>query len=213
MMPRGKRRAAAWKKIESKLQVADIILTRDTRSALSGSIRKILGSYWNHAVIVFFVPNQSRLFKNILIISAEDHGIEIHRIQKYTKHFDYLELGVKRIPGLSEEVRARVLSFLMNNVDIPYDYLRLLGFLLKFVELKLKGGNKHVKDFLINKDTFVCSSFIQKAFYNAVAKEQKQAVVFKNGIDKRDLPLALEEVTPADIARSNNCEWIYNPHD
>lgn len=177
-------------------------------------IRKVTKSYWDHVALVLFSKDVAKgQYYNQIIEAVAPRGIEVHKLDKYLKDPEKYEIGIKRVPDLDPETRKRILSFMLMNVDIPYDYLRLLGFLLKFVELKLKGGNKHVKDFLINKDTFVCSSFIQKAFYNAVAKEQKQAVVFKDGIDKRDLPLALEEVTAADIARSKNCEWIYNPHN
>ena len=204
------KRAAAWAKIESQLQLADIILVRD-KSLLSRTIRSVTKSYWSHAIIVFAVPDAAMLFNNTLVISAENGGIEIHRIQKYTKHFDYFDFGVKRVPGLSAETKAKVLSYVLNNVDIPYDYLRLFGFLMYFILSKIrKNGQAHLQKIFTNENAFICSSFIQKAFYAAVPKEKKYAAVFK---EDRSSRFFLEEVTPADIARSKNCVWLYNPHN
>ncbi len=204
------KRIEAWTKIEPQLQVADIILVRE-RSLLSRTVRGVTKSYWSHAVIVFAIPNAKTFFNNILVISAENGGIEIHRIQRYTKHFDYFDLGVKRVPGLAAETKAKVLSYVLNNVDIPYDYLRLFGFLLLFFLHRFrKNSHAHLLKRFTNENAFVCSSFIQKAFYEAVLKEKKDSVVFTEDSTSK---FFLEEVTPADIARSKNCTWLYNPHN
>lgn len=204
------KRAAAWREIEPQLQVADIILVRE-RSLLSKTVRSVTKSYWSHAVIVFAVPDSDILFNNILVISAEDGGIEIHRIQRYTKRFDHFDLGVKRVPGLAREIQEKVLSYVLNNVDIPYDYARLFGFLLYFLLNKFRKNSRNIllKRFT-NENAFVCSSFIQKAFYAAVPKEKKDEVIFT---ENRSSRFFLEEVTPADIARSSNCVWLHNPHN
>lgn len=207
------KRAAGWAKIEPHLQVADIILVRD-RMLLSRAVCSVTKSYWSHVVIVFAVPDPNTLFNNILVISAENGGIEIHRIQRYIKqfdHFDHFDLGVKRVPGLSREIQEKVLSYVLNNVDIPYDYMRLFGFLLHFFISKFrKNSQKHLLKRFINENAFICSSFIQKAFYAVVSKEKKDTVVFT---ENKSNKFFLEEVTPADIARSKNCEWLYNPHN
>jgi len=205
----GKKRAKEWEKIWPKLEVADIILTHDASSALSGIIRKVTDSYWNHSLLVFFTKKNKYFFKNILFVSAEDHGIELHRMQRYTNHFDYIDIGVKRVPGLNEELQKKIAKYMLNNIDIPYDYTRLLGLLVKFASSRISGSEEHLKSFLTNKDAFVCSSFLQKAFYESVPPEMKQAVLFKKGSSEKEL----EELTPSVIARSEACEWIYNPHD
>jgi hypothetical protein len=209
-MKTGKKRLEAWKKIESKLQIGDIILTRDTSALLSRSIRKVTGSYWNHVLLVFFIPDQRTLFNNTLLISAETHGIEVHRIQRYTHHFDHVDLGVKRVPGLSDELKDKIVSYAFNQVDIPYDYTRLAGFILKTIENVVSPGNRHLRKFLVNQDAFICSSFVQKAFYDALPPERKYSVIFKNEFDATS---SLEDITPADIARSHNTEWVYNAHN
>jgi len=210
-MKRIDKKIKEWKKIESKLQVGDIILVKETK-IYSKIIRKVTKSHWSHAVLVFFIPTKKMPFKNILVVGAETHGIEIHRIQKFTQKFkENYDLGVKRIPDLSNETKERALSFMFNNVDIPYDYIRLLAFLLSYITNKLKGkkDDKHLKKYLVNKDAFICSSFIQKAFFEAMPKDKKKSTLFTN---KKDTEFFMEETTPADIARSKNSKWIYNPH-
>jgi hypothetical protein len=200
----------AWQKFVPQLEVADIILTRNEKSIISKSIRAATKSYWNHVVIVFSVPDKKTHFNNTLLISAEDHGIEIHRLQRYTNHFDFVDIGVKRVPGLSREMRENVVSYVLNNLDIPYDFTRLLGMVLKFFEQALFHRPGYLKRYLVRQDAFICSAFIQKAFYEVVPPEQKFNVILKNDFDAMTM---LDEVTPADIARSNNCEWLYNPHE
>ena len=199
-----------WKEIEAKLHVADIILARE-KKFFSRMIRKATNSYWSHVMIVFSVDNTSS-FKNILVISAESRGIEIHRLQKFSRKLDDdYDLGVKRFPGLTPEDKQKILSYMLNNVDTPYDYLRLVGFLLNYILhfFRLKKRRAHLKTYLINKNTFICTSFIQKAFFAAVTEKKKNSVLFS---PEKDARMSLEEITPADIARSENFEWIYNPH-
>ncbi len=207
------KRQIEWQGIEPNLQVADIILVRDNEAPLSKVIRKSTNSYWSHVAMVFFVPDKELSFDNILLIGAEHRGIEIHRIQRYTHNLDRLDIGVKRIPGLPLKTRERVVSYVLNNIDIPYDFARLFGFFFRYLFTQLRKKHQdpeHIKKFLINRDTFICSTFIQKAFFEAVPQEKRHAVMFNKELPT---PLALEEVTPADIARSSTCQWLYNPHD
>ncbi|MBI2038182.1 MAG: hypothetical protein HYT15_04665 [Candidatus Magasanikbacteria bacterium] len=197
-------RQEAFAKIEPQLQVADIILSRE-KNWLSRAIREATGSYWSHVSIVFAIPDKH--FNNTLLISAERTGIEIHRIQKYTKDFDYYDLGVKRIPGLSEKTREMVLSYVLNNVDLPYDYGRLFGLFIDYLGNRFLG--KKIINPVCNENAFICSAFIQKAFYNVLPDNKKDSVVFR---DRKISKFFLEEVTPADIARSKKCDWLYNPH-
>ncbi len=202
------KRAQDWAKIEPQLQVADIILTREN-SLFSAAVRKATGSYWSHVSIVFAVPDKKVFFNNILVVSAENKGIEIHRIQRYTKHLDFCDIGVKRVPGLSAEMRQIVLSYVLNNVDIPYDFRRVFGFAVEYFENKFfKKKKEHLEESFFNRNAFICSSFIQKAFYAAMPESKKDSVIFKD--KEKSNPFFLEEVTPADIANSKNCDWVYN---
>jgi hypothetical protein len=205
----GKRKDRAWQKVQPHLEVADIFLTRDNSSMVSGIIRKVTDSYWSHAGLILFSYKNKYFFKNILEVSADDHGIEVHRIQKYTKRFDFVDIGIKRVPGLSDELKKKVARYMFNNLDIPYDYTRIFGLLVKFALSSLIGKEMRLRESLMNRDAFICSSFIQKAFYESVPPEMKERMIFKGG----SKPSEFEELTPADLAQSKACEWIYNPHD
>lgn len=208
-----KNKIERWKKIELKLQTADIILARENKY-YSSLVRKVTNSYWSHIMIVFFIQKKEIPFKNILVISAETGGIEIHRMHKYTEMLksNKYDLGVKRVQGLSPEEKRKVLAYMLNNIDIPYDYLRLFAFLINYLKnlFRIKNKKQILNNFLINKNLFICSSFIQKAFFEAVLDDKKKKIIFSS---KSNSSFFLEEVTPADIAKSKNCEWIYNPHN
>ena len=49
----------------------------------------------------------------------------------------------------------------------------------------------------------------RKAFFEAMPDNEKDSVLFIDNLNARAF---LEEVTPADIANSKNCDWIYNEH-
>ena len=197
-----------WKEFEPNLEVADIVLIHKNKGPIVNTIQKLSKSYWNHVGLIFFTPEKKHEFRNYLIIEANSKGIEIHRIQKYTHNFDKYDLGVKRIPGLTKEKRQKILAYMLNYLDTPYDHTRLFGFFIRSFLSKFFIKYKHK---LIKKDEFICSSFTQKAVYQAFSPEQYKKAMFKEVIgDNLDLR-SLEEVSPGDISRSKNCEWIYNP--
>ena len=164
------------------------------------------------------MPNKKGLFNNYLIVEANRRGMEIHRIQEYTKRLDLYDIGVKRVPGLDKETRERVVAFMLNNVDKPYDYTRIFGFLLKSFDWDLTKG---LAPMFVAKEDFVCSSFIQKAFYQAVEGAKKLKVIFNNGLkfdchgnmkSGESIEKHLDYVTPKDVAKSDNCVWLFNKH-
>jgi hypothetical protein len=200
---RHKKKSEDWIKIQSKLKVADIILLREKGDFISSVIRRFTKSYWSHAALVFVVPDKKFLFNNYLIIESNQSGLEIHRIQKYTKYLNRFDIAVKRVPGLDKKIREKVVAFMLNNLDQKYDVARILAFFLKSFDLDLTKG---LAPLFVNKEDFVCSTFIQKAFLDAF-REKKKLVDFSSE-DEDDI----EYLTPKDIAKSKNCKWIYNKH-
>ncbi|MFA5854398.1 MAG: YiiX/YebB-like N1pC/P60 family cysteine hydrolase [Patescibacteria group bacterium] len=196
------------------LQVADIILTR-TKNAnwLLRGIRNVSRSHWNHSALVFQVVHQEDADPEVLIVEALDHGIEIHRLHNYldSKEFD---IGIKRIPNLTESERERILAYFLENIDTPYDFTRLFGYVLNRAALKIAGVRIRdmVAQRIINIDNFVCSTFTQRAFYLGVSPDKRDRVMFKEGADTNFL-YQLEFISPGDIAKSTNTDWLYNPHE
>ncbi len=104
----------AWEKIEPKLQLVDIILVRTKGTFIGWAIRKLTKSYWDHVALVFAVPNPKLQFYNYLVIEANRKGLEVHRIQEYTKNFRHYDIGVKRVHGMDDATSERVLAFMLN---------------------------------------------------------------------------------------------------
>ncbi len=201
-----------WHEVESQLQVADIILVHGERPFYR-AIQQRSHSYWNHVAVVLQPPRPELGLRGSFIIGAIDSGIEVHRLRKYSEERDKFDIGVKRFPNLTDQMRQHILSYMLNKIDSPYDYTRLVGFLFEEV-LKTflpKKIFKKVRRFLITSqpNAFVCSTFIQHAFFESVPAKVQPKTFAREHIDKL---LEIEETTPADFARSPHYEWVFNPH-
>ena len=201
--------AVEWPDIEQKLMVGDIILSHARKGLFSKLIQKKTGSYWSHAALIF-EDNRVIKFGSPLIIEGYSHGIEIHRLKKYSDRLELFDIGVKRFPGLSKEERLKfVKSFMWNNIDAPYDHRRIWTYMLTgSAETKGKLTQK-LRYRSINQEAFICSTFVHKAFHH-FKKHRKIAGEFT---DKMHRELALEEeVSPGTIAQDENFDWIFNKH-
>ena len=197
------------------LQVADIVLTRTSKGGIFKAVRSTTHSHWNHDALVFQVVEQPGALPEVLIVEALDHGIEIHRLHKYLRDRKLHDVGFKRMPDLTPEERGRILAFFLDMIDTPYDYTRLFSFFMNKLTLQLAGVR--VRDYIaqrvINVDNFVCSSFIQRAYYLAVPPNLREKTLFREEQEHLNFVYRMEYITPADISKSKNTEWLYNPHD
>jgi len=201
-----------WSEIEPQLEIADIILVHGA-DFLSRAIQRRSESYWNHVALVLQPPHFELGIKGAFIIGAIDSGIEVHRLRKYSEQPDIFTLGVKRFPGLTDDARKNIISFLLNQIDAPYDYTRLFGYLFENA-LKTclpRSLFKKVRRSILTSqpDSFVCSTFIQKAFFESVPKKLQTNTFARENLKSL---AELDQTTPADFARSTNYEWIHNPH-
>lgn len=197
-----------------QLQIADIVLIHARGMFVPNLIKHFTGSYWSHVAMVFALPSMDAHNHDVLLVEANDTGIEIHRFQKYLESPGLFDIGVKRLPGLTDIERDRIRGFFLDAVDTPYDTARLFGYFLSRV-IKRSQGRRLFNWFvrrIVNVDTFICSSFVQRAFYLAVPPERRDKVILRN---QRDVNFVnrMETISPAQIARSEVCRWLYNPHD
>lgn len=202
-----------WRAVESQLQVADIILVHGER-AFYRAVQKRSGSYWNHVAVVLQPPQPDLGIRGAFIIGAIDSGIEVHRLRKYSEDMGKFDIGVKRFPGLTDEMRQHILSFMLNKIDAPYDYTRLLGYLFEGALRAClpKKIFKKVRRAIITSqpNSFVCSTFIQHAFFDSVPSRMHTKTFAREHLRS---VMEMEEITPADFARSQNYEWVFNPHN
>ncbi|MFC1640465.1 hypothetical protein ACFL2D_00265 [Patescibacteria group bacterium] len=186
------------------LQVADLVLVRTKGNFLRYLLRRATNSHWDHVALVIFPRNYKKGYMNNLIVETRDErGISIHKMEKYVNFPEKYDIGIKRVPGLKHDVRKRIISYMLMNVDAPYYRLKHRRFLLAIV-------SKKYSEKLFGRQRYCCSGFVQKAFYDAADWSSREKYVFREDYLS---PIELQDITtPGDIAKSNNAKWIYNPH-
>ncbi len=198
-----------WLQVEQGIEIADIVLIHKRRGPITSRIQKSTKSYWNHAVII--LKNKKTMpMGGPLIVEASFGGIEIHQMKKYADRPDLYDFGVLRYPGISEKERKNfVRHFILSNLDVPYDYSRLLGLFIKPFILKISPRIflKLVK-WMVHEDAFVCSTFVYKAYKKL--KEGTKLSLPSNGQMIKD-PYKTEEMyTPGDLANMKILTWVFN---
>lgn len=187
-----------------ELLPADIILIRHKKGWLRYLIRSVTKSYWDHVALVLFPRDAKRgRYYNQIIEAADPGGVEIHKLDKYLKNPELYDIGIKRLPHIDVEIRQRIVTFMLMNVDAPYYKLSFWRFLLASISKKFSED-------LLGRQRFCCSGFVQRAFYEATEWDERDKVIFREEFLS---PQELQDITsPADIGRSKKCAWIYNDH-
>jgi hypothetical protein len=214
-VPAAEKQVFALEKINGRLpplRLADIVLVRHKHGLMRRFLRRITRSYWDHAALVIFSRNPKKGYAADIIIEAIQHGMmtslkrgfEIHRLEKYLDDPNKYDVGIKRFDWLSEEMRNRVRAFVLMNVDTPYYPQSTTKFFLASISSRYRR-------LLLRRQRFSCSGMVQKAFYEAADWEDRSKVIFRN---VGYTPIQLQDITtPADIAQSKACVWVWNPHD
>jgi hypothetical protein len=198
----------AWLAFRGEVRVADIFLVHDRKGIVEGFIRKTTGSYWNHSFIVFETWDNLP-FGGPLIVDIGIDGVAIHRLKKYTDDLERYDFGVLRYPGLTaKEEQDFVKGFILDNIDTPYDFRRILGLIFKSVAKKMLSRRDFIAaaGLFINDKYFVCSSFVRKAFHRF--REQPSATLDADSM--KELKSNAEMYTPADIASDRIFTWLFN---
>ncbi len=198
----------------SNLKIGDIILVHTKGYWISKLIRHTTSSYWSHVALVFEVIPNNTDYPDILLIEALNRGIEIHRIEHYLKKPKKYQIGIKRVPVLTDEERDRFRGFFLEAVDTPYDFSRLFSYFTKKIVDHFFGPEivNWVTKHVIDIDQFVCTTFAQRAFYLAVSKEKRDLVLMRKKDKQLNFLFQMEEISPKDYAESENSVWLYNPH-
>jgi Permuted papain-like amidase enzyme, YaeF/YiiX, C92 family len=196
------------------LKIGDIVLVHTEGYLISKLIRRTTTSYWSHVALVFeVIPNKTG-YPDVLLIEALDRGIEIHRIEHYTRKPEKYDLGIRRIPVLNDEERERFRGFFLDAVDTPYDFSRLFTFFTKKILNRVFGPEivNWITKKIINVDQFVCTTFAQRAFYLAVSQEKRELVLMRKKNKQLNFLFQMEEISPKNYASSKNAIWLLNPH-
>jgi len=193
------------------LRVADIVLVRHRRGFLRYLLRQVTGSYWDHSAMIIFARNPEKGYNSNILAEAVQHGafdstrrgVEVHKLEEYLNHPKRFDIGIKRFEAASEEMRDRVRSFMLMNIDAPYYRLPLADLFFAWI-------SKSIRKQVLKRQRFSCSGLVQKAFYNAANWGERDLYAFR---ELGDSPIELQElVTPGDIAMSDACGWLWNKH-
>lgn len=200
---------AAWPAIERRLQTADILLFHTRTGALSRMIQKNTESYWNHSALIF-LPKRGFPLGGPLIVEASYGGVEIHQMKKYADFFDTYDIGVLRYPGMKQEDRQQlVMNFILNNIDVSYDFSRLFGLFLRPLLLLSPRLFEWATGKLIHKQNFICSTFVHHAFRDFHAHG---AITLLSSVTRPGhKPLPFDEmIAPGHLALEHHFTWIFN---
>ncbi|HEY41405.1 MAG TPA: hypothetical protein G4O18_06055 [Dehalococcoidia bacterium] len=227
-----------------KLKRADILLSRTKRSLLGFLIRFGTNSYWNHAFMIYVLRSPEQGYNTTFIIESGGAGIDIHNISHYFERPDKYDVAVKRYEAdwFQDDVgqggsryQRKVRGFALSEIDDKYDhkliitiarrFIRqvILGFMFPLQRRKKDPSQRKVmvqKVAGFNVNAYICSGFVQWAYYNGVGQALKednlddsrlQEVIFNPRFPSPDLTPenGLLATTPADLANSDKLSWKY----
>lgn len=149
---------------------------------------------------------------SIPVIDASERGVHINMLDAYAGYPARYDIGVKRFPGLTVSERERIVAFARAAATARYDILRVIGFLIDPVVEALLPRRlwlwiwEHV---WINRQRYVCSTLVQKAFVHGVDPDRHAAVYVR---PPTVAAIDVECTSAADFARAEQYAWIFNPH-
>ena len=211
---------------ENDLQRGDIVLSR-SNTWMSAIIRRVTGSEFSHAALVFLVPKHEQGFTSTFVLESTRRGVGLARLEDYVdRRRGHSEVAILRLSGdgFDEDYFKRVRGLMLNSINADYDYWRVVrtglamvfGLKLGWHMLRKPQGDamrEAIRQTRRNRmykwvpPEFICSGFIQYGLVKAArTATQKRAVILKPGIDYQDED-ALLAVTPEDIAQATNLTW------
>ena len=225
-----------------KLKRADILLSHTKRSLLGRLIRFGTNCYWNHALMIYTIRNLKQGYDSTFIIESGGAGIDIHNITHYFKQPKKHDVAVKRFEadwfkddsetgGL--RYRKKVRGFALKEIDDKYNHRLIvdiarrfvrqliLGFLFPWIRRKPSEQRQITVPRIakrLNINTYICSGFVQWAYYKAVSQirdedesdtPEIQETFFNPRLEGSVTDDDLLSTTPADLARSDKLNWKY----
>lgn len=196
-----------WRAVEDELEAGDILLFHDRLGLAEKLIHKKTGSYWNHVALVF-KPKKDLVFGGPLIVEAgPTSSVEIHQLKRYTDNLTRYDIGVMRYPGMTDADGMKlVMNFMLDNIDVKYAYGSLVFIFLDKIMLRWLSPESYGKvlKFLIRPGTFVCSTFVHRAFHLVDTSPHEHV---------ENVSQTMEEYyTPGDLSSSERFVWIFNRH-
>lgn len=136
------------------MEVADVVFFKHTDNFISKTISLLTSSEFTHVGLITSVPSEG----NHGILIEADRFIKT-RQREFT--FDPNLHALYRVPNLTDKQKQDIVSYALSMEGTRYDYLQIIGFIIRLV-FKLNIGN------LFNRANYlICSELIDKAFYTS----------------------------------------------
>ncbi|MFO0765136.1 MAG: hypothetical protein U0487_03800 [Patescibacteria group bacterium] len=194
------------------LKIGDIVFFHGKIGLNRSLIRKVGDSYWTHVALVFDIVKSGDEILSVILIEANE-SIRIHRLESFANQDYEYDIGFKRIPGLTAKEIDRFRGFFLDAIDVNYDYKYVFYLIVRYVLSNLFGtdASERLIRHISTTDTYICSTFVQRALYLAVEPERRRESLFLGN----DVPFVYAQglVLPKDIAISKNTVWLFNAHD
>lgn len=194
-----------------QLKIGDIVLVRNKKGGWTRAIlRKLTNSYWDHAALVVFPRDLSRGHLHDIIMESFQYswrstfvpGATMLLLDHYLEEPDKYDVGILRFDWLDLKTRKRIRTFALMNVDTPYYPIRFPFFFLALISKKYRRR-------FMQRQRYSCSGLVQKAFYEAVDREDRRKVIFRKGYT----PIQLQDiVAPGNIPHNPYISWVWNKH-
>jgi hypothetical protein len=150
--------------------IGDVLFFKKTDSLISKVIAKFTSSEYTHVGLIVAFDELT----NVATIIESERFVRtrINRVQLTDRHVVY------STGNLTEEKRNLILKYAYSSLGAKYDYSLILGII---VSLVFKGS----RDYFNNANRFICSEFIDIAYY-------------KTGVKRKD-DVNIGNVTPQEL--------------
>ncbi|MBO8161170.1 MAG: hypothetical protein H0Z24_05990 [Thermosipho sp. (in: Bacteria)] len=128
------------------LKVGDIVFIKP-KGFISTLIAKLTKSEYSHVAIIYSTNNPPSILdatwegtKIRPLSYYDDRGYDIYRLKEELNNFD----------------EFLIRNWILNNIDVKYDYIQLVSFLNRIIF--------HVNKIFNNPDKFVCSEMVDRLY-------------------------------------------------
>jgi hypothetical protein len=220
-----------------RLKRTDVVLTRARKSFISKLIMCGTKSNWSHTALIFVIADPQTGYDNTFVIESIGDGIDITNLRFYLEeHAEDYDVGIKRLESgwfaegqMGLKIRRRIRGNMLNFIKAEYDFATILQIarmvLRKIVfgiQVRFSGLEKAIVKTRAKKrlvpGQFICSGFVQYAFYDTINKlinegqldkDKLNEVIFNPRFTSNSDHNVLLATTPEDIAKTDKLKWKY----
>lgn len=171
------------------LDRADVVLTRKHGNFVSWLIRRVTGSQFSHAALVFLVPHREQEFNNTFIIEAATGGVDLDNLATTLKDKASVT-AIKRFrsvppPGVmadvwfTQRIQKLVRGRLLNNIRSKYSYGTIFSIIADLIDQTSYGVSEQTRGAeaalearksrgVEPPNSFICSGLVQLGFVEAI---------------------------------------------